>query len=116
MTQGGKQLTAPLYGIVDTERPLPNFLIDRSNPYTWTMFVFSTAEKASVFASRLMKSDPKLRLTFSVIHTDDEFRGILGALCERIPQLKWVHQDPTDSRRSPRRWEAKDLVNAKMKG
>lgn len=116
MTMAGKALTFPVYSIVDVNRCLPNFLLDRSNPEAHCALIFSTAKKAIEFADRLMICDRELRLNFSIIQTENEFRGILIALSELLPALKWVHLDPADSgRRAPRRWAVQDLIDLQTK-
>lgn len=109
-------LTMPIYAVVDMRRPLPNFIIDRtSSIYSWTLLVFSTAKQASDFAMGMMASDKGLKLDFTIIHTSDEFRGILVALSELCPALKWVHLDPSTARRNPKRFAVKDMIDGIQK-
>jgi len=112
MTMGGKAPTFPIYTVVDADRPAPNFMVDRtSNPYVWSALVFSTSEKAVDFAKHMMFTDEKLNMSFSVITSEKEFRGILIAITELCDKIKWVHLDPSDSRRTPKRWLVKDLID-----
>lgn len=111
MTQG-KRLQVPVYLLTDTQRPSPNFLVDTPGiPKATTLYAWTDMKKATEYAvlNSLKHFD------IAIIHSEQEFRGVLSAVLDRHPTVEWLHWDPCATRRSPRRFRIQAVLEVTRK-
>lgn len=104
----GKRLQTPVYLLTDTKRPSPNYLVD-SNGHASTLYAWTTMKLATEYAV-----DHTLRkFDIIIINSAQEFRGILSGILDR--GIEWLHWDPSEARRTPRRFKIEDVLNVTSK-
>lgn len=102
----GKSIRMPVYLLADTKRPPPNFLVDGLPPHITTLYAWTSEKKAKEFAVKASLKDFQL----ITISSEQAFRGVLGTIVDCHPTVRWLHWDPSDTRRAPRRFAIKNLI------
>lgn len=94
-----KAVSFPLYYILDKKRPAPNFVVERITPETFALVLFTTIRAAGDY----MEASEKQKVDFGTpniveISTEERLKGILGALLDVFPEVKFVcfdHKPPS---------------------